>query len=384
MSHQCSRNPFYGDIKKVHLELTSRCNAACPQCLRNYSGGSTRVNIVETELTLLDIKRLLPPSFVYGLDLLLVNGNYGDGAVASETLEIFEYFRMQNRRLHLMLFSNGSIRSTDWWERLGATVDEVHWGIDGLADTNHIYRRKTDFEKIMANAAAFNRSGKKSVWVFNVFRHNEHQVEEARAMSQKLGFSNFVVRKTSRFQSHGKLLLKSPVLSSSGEVEYYLEIPKNKAYVNKVYENLETTENSQPSHEAETEHYEREILEGKRTAPVLPDELKEILRNTKIDCVAQKEKSVFINALGQVFPCCWVGASSPVYDPGVGQIKKMLQNLPSGVDDLCAMHRPVKEIVENNFFQSIQKSWGGGNVEPTMVCARQCRKGMGTQDNQIE
>ena len=51
--------------------------------------------------------------------------------------------------------------------------------LDGLEDTNHIYRRYTDWSKIERNAKTFLNAGGKGSWVFIVFKHNEHQVDEA-------------------------------------------------------------------------------------------------------------------------------------------------------------------------------------------------------------
>ena len=36
-------------------------------------------------------------------------------------------------------------------------------------------------------------------WDYIVFKHNEHQVEEARKLSKELGFFEFQIKKTSRF-----------------------------------------------------------------------------------------------------------------------------------------------------------------------------------------
>ena len=32
---------FYDKITQIEFELTTRCNASCPQCIRNYYGGKT-------------------------------------------------------------------------------------------------------------------------------------------------------------------------------------------------------------------------------------------------------------------------------------------------------------------------------------------------------
>ena len=48
------------------------------------------------------------------------------------------------------------------------------------------------------NAKTFLDSGGTGSWVFIVFHHNEHQVEEARELSKRWGFDEFIIKKTSR------------------------------------------------------------------------------------------------------------------------------------------------------------------------------------------
>ena len=58
--------------------------------------------------------------------------------------------------------------------------DKVIFAIDGLEDTNHLYRVNTNFNKIMENAKAFINAGGIARWDFIAFAHNEHQIEEAK------------------------------------------------------------------------------------------------------------------------------------------------------------------------------------------------------------
>lgn len=53
----------YENVCGLHLELTTKCNAMCPMCNRNFKG-KIREELPMLELTLNDIRRLLPPSFV--------------------------------------------------------------------------------------------------------------------------------------------------------------------------------------------------------------------------------------------------------------------------------------------------------------------------------
>ena len=69
----------------------------------------------------------------------------------------------------------------------------VRFGIDGLEDTNHLYRRNVRWPTLMRNVRAFVEAGGNAEWDFIEFRQNQHQVEQARMLADELGFSMFNV-----------------------------------------------------------------------------------------------------------------------------------------------------------------------------------------------
>ena len=75
------------DIRRVHVELTTRCNARCPMCMRNYRGYDYNSGYPDTELGLVDIKNILYPEFLQQLEHVNFNGNLGDFALSSYGLE---------------------------------------------------------------------------------------------------------------------------------------------------------------------------------------------------------------------------------------------------------------------------------------------------------
>ena len=52
------------DIRTIHLEITQKCQAACPMCDRNQNGGALNPHINLNELTLDDCKNIFKPSFI--------------------------------------------------------------------------------------------------------------------------------------------------------------------------------------------------------------------------------------------------------------------------------------------------------------------------------
>jgi MoaA/NifB/PqqE/SkfB family radical SAM enzyme len=160
-------------------------------CLRTVCGGEDNPQLPLVELSLADIQKIFPESFIKQLDRMYMCGNYGDPIVAKDTLEVFRHFRQVNPSLRLEMFTNGSAKNESFWQELAQTIDLVHFSIDGLEDTNHLYRKGTHFPTIIKNARAYLAAGGKAVWDFIVFRHNEHQIEQVRALSRELGFTKF-------------------------------------------------------------------------------------------------------------------------------------------------------------------------------------------------
>ncbi len=344
----------YADIRVVHLEMTSRCNAACPMCARNIQGGRVNPNMPLDELTLEDIKKIFLPDFVVRLKRMYMCGNYGDALVARDTAETFEYFHEHNPKIDLRLWTNGSGRTADWWKRLAGVLDACVFSIDGLEDTNHLYRRGTHWPKIMAAIEAFIGAGGAAEWEFLVFRHNEHQIDAARELAAKLGFKKFTPKRTDRFWRDGRRVERTEVLDEEGRFLYHLEQPQSPAWRNAALAAID------------------KVTEGQK-------DYQSYLDTTEIDCKVQKDGQIFVSAEGLVLPCCWTGKLYvPERKPGEGQLWRMINGLPAGKDSLSARKHTLEEIVDGPFFQDrIPGGWrpNEGKEKPRLaICARLCGK----------
>jgi len=185
------------------METSSVCNAECPMCPR--AKPSFKKNVPNMSLSLEKVKTLFGDDMIRNLDYMFMCGNYGDPAAANDTIEIFQHFKKINVNIELRMNSNGGLRTKEWWFRLGEVLTGPQrscvFSIDGLADTNHIYRVNTNFEKIIENACNFIKAGGNAHWDFLVFEHNEHQVDSARKMAYALGFTHFQEKVSCRFDA---------------------------------------------------------------------------------------------------------------------------------------------------------------------------------------
>ena len=236
------------DIDVLHLESTDVCQAACPLCLRE-----TDILFDKNEknhLTYDQIIECFPENKIKKLKKMFICGDYGDPAAGRHTLNIYRKFRSVNPEITLGMNTNGALRSRDWWEELATmlnkTYDYVVFSIDGLADTNHLYRVNVDWEKLMENVSAFINNGGSAHWDMLIYQHNQHQVEDAKKMAVDMGFTWFRAKVSKR--------------------------PETKTIKHPVGWNIPT---------------------------------KSI--NNNISCAALNDKSVYIDARGKIRPCCWLG-----------------------------------------------------------------------------
>tara|TARA_A100001011_G_scaffold262871_1_gene271385 strand:+ start:1336 stop:2247 length:912 start_codon:yes stop_codon:yes gene_type:complete len=194
------------NVKEIHIEPTSLCNAECPMCARNVYGKMVNPYIKLKSLPLSWFKENIKPEQVKKLDKVFFCGNVGDPASAPELIDITKFFKKHNNKITIGLNSNGGLKTKEWWTRLGKELqghlDYCVFSIDGLEDTNHMYRRNVRWQKIMENVQAFISTGAKAHWDMLVFEHNKHQVSEAQELANSMGFTWFRTKETDRWDTY--------------------------------------------------------------------------------------------------------------------------------------------------------------------------------------
>jgi MoaA/NifB/PqqE/SkfB family radical SAM enzyme len=129
------------------------------------------------------------------LDKMFMCGNYGDPAAGYYTMDIYRYFRKINPDIVLGMNTNGAVQSTFFWHALGGLFNQPQdycvFSIDGLEDTNPVYRKNVNWNKLMSNAEAFIAAGGSAHWDMLVYKHNQHQVDECEQLARDMGFRWF-------------------------------------------------------------------------------------------------------------------------------------------------------------------------------------------------
>ena len=343
----------YTEITELHLEVTSACNAHCPQCPRNEPGGFMHKGLPVKQLTLEEIQKSLEVPFVRQLKHVYLCGNYGDPMAAQDTLPILEWLRDTNAGVRLGMFTNGSGRDEAWWARLAKIVNYCRFGIDGIGSTNALYRRGTDWDHTLRSVKSFIAAGGIAEWDFIVFKHNEHEILDAQKLARELGFSKLHLKSTARFyyQATGALRDRLPVYGKNGLVQYWLEPP-----INEQYQNIAALQLN--------------MLTGN------PEAFDHYLNTTTIKCKALFPVKLYISSEGLVFPCCYLAhIYPPVQTPASRQLVALLDELPEGRSGINIKLHSLRDIISGPFFQQvIPTGWDEKPIEAGRIrtCARAC------------
>jgi MoaA/NifB/PqqE/SkfB family radical SAM enzyme len=328
-------------LRSLHLEITEKCNAACPLCLRTDPNGlKTQPFIGTRELSRDDLARFFQPGVRKNLEEVHLCGSYGDPIMASECGEIVDLFSTGSCAVSLS--TNGGARGVRWWTALGEMLarnpdSRVDFHIDGLSGTSSFYRRNTSFKKVITNAKAFIDAGGRANWEFIPFKHNEHQVEEARALSQELGFDQFTIKK-SNWGVFNNEEARISFTDRKGQV-HFLEPPAEQ------YRPKSSLENPAAGH-------------AERAAQ-------------EISCKVLAKREIYVSCEGIVYPCCWTARyGRDIYrgrrtKDGFSRLFKEHQ----GLQFFDIRQTDLASMLKSEFFTELARLW---TSKKPPVCYKKC------------
>lgn len=298
----------------VHVEITSMCNAQCPMCSRYTLDGFVQPELDESHLSADLFYKLFNDEFVKQLDHVYFSGVYGDPCMHPNLIEFCKY--LIDAGIKVKVDSNAGYRKPDFWKTLAELGVAVNFAVDGLKETNHLYRRNVKWEIVEANMRAFSQAAGKAQWNFIVFEHNEHEIDAAKQFAQELNF-DFRVKVTQKFRR-----FKTWDVMDQGVKQYNINPPTSEEY--------------------------RHSNIGKRRFTISPAPPEDLAKfdNTTVKCKSLDRNEIFLNYQGYVLPCCYLGTLHGTY---ADQIKKL------DLDKFSLQHHSLSEIVTN--MNAISDSW---------------------------
>lgn len=316
-------------LKRIEIGITSYCNARCPLCPRQkFFSYDEDPKVHHMHLEKQKLFSLLP-SFSKSTDLSVeFIGGFGDPILHPDLLEVCEEY-LKSSNIRIVLETNGGVRNLEFWKSLGELSKRtgrliVRFSIDGLSDTNHIYRAQTQFDKIITKATHYIENGGEAQWKFICFEHNQHQHEEAKTMAEELGFKKFILHHTSRWMA-----AEHPIKGTSHILRPSDEAKKN---IEKMKYMSEDSSNFR--------------------------------------CKSLDQKSLFINFRFELWPCCYFSIEKEKYERWNTYWEKITDMYGNGFNDLSKVS--LSEMLEHPYFQKIiPESWSS-KENYTSVCGKFC------------
>lgn len=276
-----------------HIEPSSICTLRCPRCPR----AEVPESLLNRQLTLSFFQHQIGEDVVRQIRKITFCGNDGDPIYCRELMEICQWLKTVNPAIHLVIITNGSYRSKEWWQALGRVLDyrdEINWSIDGWDQiSNQQYRVNSNWDSIMSGIQAFSSVNNETyrVWATIGFQFNQAQLGHMKGLANEAGMDLFQLTKSTKFGSHYPDIYgindplcpdHSDLVSSSHRFERVLDSITNKARPGEL--------------------------------------LKEIFWSRAQDLAKHKQysgiclignKGVFLNSRGEFFPCCWTANRYP-------------------------------------------------------------------------
>lgn len=242
-------------ITELHIEPTNICTLKCPGCARTQFINKFPAAWKNHSLNIDQLDRFIDIdlSNVY----LVLGGVYGDPIYHPDFHDFVKRFKSRNAGIKIT--TNGSYHKRDWWEKLVNLLgpeDYIMFSVDGIPDNFTQYRINGNWDSIKLGMQIAANSPVNTIWKYIPFKFNQHNIEQARQLSQDLGIDEFNVELSSRFDNDTEYLIP---------VDDLVKIDKKNQ-----------------------------------------DQFKQGIKNTKLDPKCSQGNRHYISADGYYSPCCFI------------------------------------------------------------------------------
>ena len=214
---------FYKDYiessTRINVDATIICPLQCPFCMRQTQVENTKKLLSKSDHISIDSFNKLIAKY----KSIAMVGSYSDSIYHPKFIELIK-IASQHPEIYFSISTNGTRKKLAWWKEVFKySKFNTRWifGLDGTdQETANIYRVNTRFDEVMEVMKLGASKKVNIIWQFIIFKHNEHQIEEAHKMAKENNITLELVT-TDRWFANQELMqtIQPPVSSKWNKVD---------------------------------------------------------------------------------------------------------------------------------------------------------------------
>jgi MoaA/NifB/PqqE/SkfB family radical SAM enzyme len=203
--------------KGISIDATNICPLECPACPRQNPLVRPQINN-SRDIRIDEYRKII--SFC---DNIRLCGQLSDPIYHKNFHDLLAYAKKHPHK-KFSIHTNGTRKKIAWWDKsFELSTFNVRWifGLDGTdQETANIYRVNTRFDEVMEVMKLGASKKVNIIWQFIIFKHNEHQIEEAHKMAKENNITLELVT-TDRWFANQELMqtIQPPVSSKWNKVD---------------------------------------------------------------------------------------------------------------------------------------------------------------------
>lgn len=265
------------DYELIEIGLSSMCNLNCPLCTRNKTEfkNQQQYQTKYKKNQYLPLDNLIKFIEMVNPKTIKLIGAVGEPTLYPQFLDLIEFLSFKG--ISIWLSTNGSTHDHKFWRRFGMIVPDgsiINFDIDHTDDIKQkFYRRGSDLGKILENSRAF------------------VEANSRKTITTRIQRIDFIWNK-----------------DNLNDMEYKIKNYDNWKHFDNVY--------TIPCYDFNPEEFNETTNElNKWVGPnnflyksvnSLTSKRLDIIPIEDIDCESVREKSIYLNYVGEVIPCCYI------------------------------------------------------------------------------
>jgi MoaA/NifB/PqqE/SkfB family radical SAM enzyme len=173
---------MYEPIKKIVIDASNKCSLQCSKCGREWYRNN-KIKVPGELLTINRFKKLIE----YFDEYVEFCGQLSDATMNPYLPEFLSI--LYDKKIPSKVSTAATYRNKDWYLKCFNLNPNTEWvfGIDGLPEDSHLYRKNQDGIKLYEIMKLGASIGLKIKWQYIVFRYNENDIDQAMKMAQEIG-----------------------------------------------------------------------------------------------------------------------------------------------------------------------------------------------------